>query len=283
MTVPIGFVVLSHSQPELLRRLLSTLDRAYRNPPIVVHHDFSQCSLPDDSVGWSADLQYVRPHIQTEWARFSIPEAFLAALSMLYSTRAPDWFVLLSASDYPARAGSSVIRELTTKNADLYMDYQFVDRAPPVPEPEPAGQIYLGVGKEKWRQIVNERYIMTPNPFSEDLRCCAGDFWLTGNARVAGKLNDAQARYPDLFKYYSTFFCPDESLCHTILGNDPGLRIAKNNKRYTVWPDMGPHPKTLQESDFDAIIRSGCHFARKCLPPVSAALLDKLDTVAVWE
>lgn len=283
MGAQIGFVVLSHSQPELLRRLLPTLDRTYRNPPIVVHHDFSQCSLPDDAAGWSRDLQFVRPHIKTEWARFSIPEAFLAALATLYSTRAPDWFVLLSAADYPTRAGSAVIRELTTGDADLYMDYQFVDRAPLVPEPEPAWQIYFGVGKEKWRQIANERYIMTPNPFSESLRCCAGDFWLTGNARVAGKLIDAPARFPELFQYYSTFFCPDESLCHTILGNDPGLRIAKNNKRFAVWPYMGEHPKTLEVSDFDAIIRSGCHFARKCLPPVSAALLDRLDRVAIWE
>ena len=46
---------------------------------------------------------------------------------------------------------------------------------------------------------------------------------------------------------------------------------------------MAPHPKPLQESDFDAIILSDCHFARKCLPPVSDALLDKLDRVAVWE
>jgi hypothetical protein len=283
MGARIGFVVLSHSQPELLRRLLSALDRAYRNPPIVVHHDFSQCSLPDGAAGWSTDLQYVRPHIQTRWAHVSIPEAFLAALATLYSTRAPEWFIVLSASDYPARAGSSVIRELTTGDADLYMDCQFVDRAPLVPEPPPSGANYLGVDKETWRRIANERYIMTPNPFSDRLRCCAGDCWFTGNARVARKLIDAPAQFPDLFKYYATSFCPDESLFHTILGNASDLRIIKNNKRYAVWPDQGAHPNTLQLTDFDAIIRSGCHFARKCLPPASVALLDKLDGVAVWE
>ncbi len=287
MGAAIGFVILSHSEPRLLRRLVATLDRTYRNPPIVVHHDFSQCALPDDAARWSADLQFVRPHIETRWANISIVDGFLAALTTLYLTRAPEWFVLLSASDYPVRPGSAVISELTTGKADLYMDYQFVDRAPLVPEPEGSepergGQIYLGVGREKWRQIVNERYIMTPNPFSEQLRCCAGDFWLTGNARVAKTLIHAPANHPGLFKYYSTSFCPDESLCHTILANDLDLRIVKNNKRFTVWPDMGAHPNTLHLADFEAIVRSGCHFARKCLPPVSAALLDKLDGVAVW-
>lgn len=283
MGAQIGFVVLSHSQPALLKRLLPALDRAYRNPPIVVHHDFSQCPLPDDAFGWSSDLQFVKPHIETRWAHISIPESFLAALATLYSTRAPDWFVLLSASDYPVRPGSSVIRELSDGNADLYMDYQFVDCPPDVPEPAPAGPNYLGLSKESWRQVANERYIMIPNPFSDRLRCCAGDFWLTGNARVARKLIGAPARYPDLFKYYSTSFCPDESLCHTILGNDLDLRIVKDNKRFAIWPELGAHPNTLQISDFDAIIRSGCHFARKCLPPESAALLDRLDSIAVWD
>lgn len=201
MIARIGFVILSHSEPRLLRRLLMALDRTYRNPPVVVHHDFSQCLLPDEAAGWSSDLQFVRPHVKTSWAHISIVEGFLAAVAKLYETRAPDWFVLLSASDYPVRAGSAVVHELITSNADLYMDYQFLDRAPLVPEPPPSGNNYLGVDKETWRRIANERYIMTPNPFSDSMRCCGGDFWFTGNAKVAAKLLDAPARFPELFKY----------------------------------------------------------------------------------
>lgn len=283
MKTPIGFVILSHADPASLKRLLPALDRAYRCPPIVLHHDFSQCSLPDEVGGWAADLQIVRPHIKTSWASISIVHAFLAALSTLYRTRAPDWFILLSSSDYPVRAGAEAVNELTTGEADLYMDYQFLDRAPLVPEPPPTGRNYLGVDKAAWRQIANERYIMTPNPFSDSFRCAGGDFWLTGNAKVAAKLIDAPSRFPKLFEYYSTAFCPDESLCHTILANAPELRITKNNKRYTVWPNEGAHPNTLTLADFGDIVGSGCHFARKMSPVTSAALLDRLDHVAVWE
>src|SRR5262249_44548618 len=115
---------------------------------------------------------------------------------------------------------------------------------PEVPEPPPAGANYLGLDKETWRQIANERYI-NPDmdlPFSDRLRCCGGDFWLTRNARAPRPLIHAPRGDPELFNYYSTAFCPDESLCHTILGNDPDLRISKDNRRFTVWPDVALTP-----------------------------------------
>jgi len=283
--MPIGFVVLSHSEPASLRRLLRVLDRAYRRPAIVVHHDFSQCELPSEAPHWAADLQFVQPHIQTRWAHISIVEAFLAALKVLYLTRAPDWFVLLSASDYPVCTGSAVIKELNSGAADLYMDFQFLDRAPEAPEPPPIGPNYLGVDKESWRQIANERYI-NPNmalPFSDQLRCCGGDFWLTGNQRVASRLIDAPERYPALFKYYSTAFCPDESFCHTILGNDPDLRISKDNRRFTIWPDRGAHPRMLELADLPLILASSSHFARKFSSEADTPLLVALDSIAVWK
>lgn len=46
---------------------------------------------------------------------------------------------------------------------------------------------------------------------------------------------------------------------------------------------MGAHPNTLELADLAAIVGSGCHFARKMSPVTSAALLDALDEVAVWE
>ena len=41
----IGFVILSHNNPQQLRRLVLCLQQAYDNPPIAIHHDFGQSSL----------------------------------------------------------------------------------------------------------------------------------------------------------------------------------------------------------------------------------------------
>ena len=40
---PIGFVVLTHSNPPQITRLIRCLNALYSSPPIVLHHDFSQC------------------------------------------------------------------------------------------------------------------------------------------------------------------------------------------------------------------------------------------------
>ncbi len=45
MFLKIGFAILSHTEPEQLLRLVRTLNSMFGDPPIVCHHDFSQCSL----------------------------------------------------------------------------------------------------------------------------------------------------------------------------------------------------------------------------------------------
>ena len=45
MGATIGFVIVSYDKPAQLLRLVRRLMKLYNNPPIVCHHDFSQCSL----------------------------------------------------------------------------------------------------------------------------------------------------------------------------------------------------------------------------------------------
>jgi hypothetical protein len=307
MSTSICFVVISHSEPELLKRLLSALDRTYRDPPIVVHHDFSQCPLPDDALKWAAKLQFVRPHVRTSWAHISIVTAFLAGLDQLYRNHAPDWFVLLSGSDYPARPGSTVVNELVAGDFDLYMDYQLVERSPREIQSDADEISYLGTDSLSWRSMAYDRYVarsyrypsltkrLRPthrrlilrnemllglfNPFSSKLRCHAGDHWFTGNAAVAQKLIRSQRDFPKLFQYYATRFCPEESVYHTILANSPDLRIKKDNKRFTDWSLRNNHPKTLTRLHLNEIIRGGSHFARKVTITESRSLLDALDKI----
>ena len=90
----IGFVLITHTAPNQIVRLIRALTLLYSNPPIVVHHDFGQCpaelSLP-------SNVRVVQPHIPTQWCNYSVVRATLAGLALLYANHEkPDWFVLLS-------------------------------------------------------------------------------------------------------------------------------------------------------------------------------------------
>lgn len=120
----IGFVILSHNNPQQLKRLVLCLQRIYGDPPIAVHHDFGQSSLsPRDFLG---DVRFVMPHLKTRWGKFSLVMAALRALDILYEHAEPDWFFLLSAADYPTMPADKVAAELAAGGMDALLDYREV-------------------------------------------------------------------------------------------------------------------------------------------------------------
>lgn len=122
MSKQIGFVILSHNNPRQLLRLVRCLQRIYDNPPIAIHHDRSQSPLHQDE--FPSDIKFVTPHVKTRWGQFSVVIAALRALELLYQNAPPDWFVLLSAADYPTMAAAKVVTELTSSGVDTLLDYR---------------------------------------------------------------------------------------------------------------------------------------------------------------
>jgi len=126
MSKQIGFVILSHDNPQQLRRLVRCLQRIYDNPPIAIHHDIGQSPLRQDD--FPSDVQFVSPHVKTRWGKFSLVVAALRALELLYRNATPDWFVLLSAADYPTMPAQKVLEDLGTSGVDALLDYREVPK-----------------------------------------------------------------------------------------------------------------------------------------------------------
>jgi len=80
-----------------------------------------------------------------------------------------------------------------------------------------------------------------------------------------------------LFTHFSRRFIPDESLPHTILCNQPDLKIVNDNLRYIDWSLSGHHPKTLGVEDIPRILASGAHFARKFDLAKDPEVFDAID------
>jgi hypothetical protein len=123
MSLKIGFVLLTHNKPQQAVRLVKRLNDMFGAPPIAWHHDFTQCALPFDSITKNASL--VRPHIKTSWGQFSLPEAMLSALKLLFETKAPpDWFILLSGADYPIKSAERIALDLSRSPYDVHMNHE---------------------------------------------------------------------------------------------------------------------------------------------------------------
>lgn len=310
----ISFAILSHCQPEQLLRLVKTLEVMFDGPPIVCHHDFSQCSLEERS--FPSIVRFVRPHIITKWGDITLSLAALKAFTLLREYHQPDWYFLLSGTDYPVRPASQILSELSSANCDAFLDNrEILYRALPPGQTAEDG----GFGRPSWIPLAYDRYCTSRRPakrllkrflssgslslkefvpvrsqkidlmtrwfqFNRPSRFYGGDFWFHGNRKVINHLLDSHSM-KGLLRYYRTRMSPVESIFHTALCNHANLQICKDHKRYEDWTRGGPHPKWLDISDVPKIIRSGAYFARKfrdvkVLELIESTLLHNVATKA---
>lgn len=312
MTPSIGFVILSHENPLQLRRLISRINELFGDPPIACHHDFSQCPLEQEK--FPSNVKFVLPHLKTGWAKWSLVEASLRALALLYKDSPPDWFVLLSGADYPIKSGGEVLHDLTSGGADAYLDYRPATRsAIPTQDHLPCNprlghyanpgnialtwrwyvgaQIWLPILRVKKQKFSTTRHLgvrpgrftmylpfTSPwSPFNAEFRCYYGSQWFTGNKRVADILLNPTKIHMQLRSHLRRRAVPDECYVQTVLRNEQELRICKDTKRFVEWRGGGAHPQILALEDLPRMLASGAHFARKFAP--DSPVLDDIDRI----
>jgi hypothetical protein len=299
MSTTIGFVIVTYANPKQLLRLVRRLQRVYDNPPIVCHHDFGQCELNIDE--FPKETRFVLPHEKTGWGKFVVVVAALRALELLYQKSSPDWFVLLSGSDYPTMPADQVVADLASCGGDALLDLREVPNTPPdmsYPPPENPTLQHFGsaenlalawrryVGFNAWVPIIRAgprigRHTMyfpfemkRWSPFDASFKCFYGDHWFSGNSKVAQTLLTPTGKHLQLRRHLGRRVVPEECYYHSVLGNAP-LSIIKATRRYSKWLGGGANPQFLALDDLPEIVSSGAHFARKF--HAGASVLDELD------
>jgi hypothetical protein len=279
---PIGFIITSYNKPHQLERLTGRLNVLFNHPPIVCHHNFDQCAL--DMERFAKNVSFVRPHIQTGWGSFTVIEAVVRALEQMYAApENPDWFVILSGTDYPIKSAAQILHDLRAGDYDAHVRHV---------------QIHADTLATDWQKRAFRRYcsirfrapfmkrafslripLLTKLflPFSKNFQCYAGDYWVTANRRVAQHLVKFHRSNPKVARHYSRVVIPEESYFLTILANAPEFKLNNNSWRYTDWSRRSPHPKTLGLADLPKLLASPDHFARKFDLDEDSAVLDQLD------
>lgn len=287
--VKIGFAIITHNEPEQLLRLVNTLTAMFDGPRIACHHSFDQCPLSE--ARFPSNVRFVRPPVATRWGSITIVNAALKSFALLREHDRPDWFVLLSGSDYPVKSAGEIIADLSATDYDAFLDHrELLYNALP-----PGQNAPNGFGRPDWVSLAYDRYctcrlwppplpglsrlasvhskfMLFRNPFmsrwlqfNRPPRIYGGAFWLQANRKAMDRLLDHPSA-PGMIRYFTPRWIPEESFFHSMLCNAPDLRISTDNKRYEDWTNGGHHPKWLEVSDVPSIVASGAHFARKFRP-----------------
>ena len=294
----IGFVLLTHSKPHQIQRLVTRLNTMFDMPPIVIHHDFGKCPLTDDLL--PPNVSFVRPHFNTGWAKFTVVAGTLQAIKQLFGLPdAPEWCVVLSGSCYPSKPPAQILDNLTAGGFDAHIYGRQVNLAAPdddwhqeryrrygvkrldIPIPTVSRKLRPKIRVPRLPDALGKPLL----PFSSTFHCYAGSQWFTLSRRAAAYVHEflqtplgaaLTNQYKDL-KFYGDERFPEESFFQTILCNAPSLKINLNNWVYVDWTERKAHPKALTLSDLPAIQSSPAQFARKIDIDTDSDLLDALD------
>lgn len=292
-----GFVILSFNMPMQVLRLTKTLSALYDSPPIICHHNFNQSHL--NTSLFSKNVKFINPHINTEWGHISTVKAGVLAVRNLYKFSNPDWFFVLSGSDYPLKSALKVSSDLINSNADVHIDLQIISKKYNRLNQYLTGSFSTGPGsfsRENWSADAYLRYslqkVVFPRggsriPLPEELNrlywrlrfgieLFGGDPWYIGS-RQAAKLLINSPNVDALLKCMEKVRIPEEIFYQSFFKSN-NIIINPSNFRYSNWPiSDAPSPKWLTIEDIPESLNSGAHFGRKF--PADSPALDLLDKI----
>ena len=298
----VAYLVTSYTLPAQVLRLVRTLRAGSPSAHIVLHHDDRRCSLDRRALD-AAGARALEPSWPVEWGDFSQVAAILRGFRWLLEHTDFEWMVLLSGQDYPVRPLAAIERDLADSACDGFIETRVI--APPTlrrrnVEEFASRYFYRYVALPDWRVLAPMSSIapkarplllsrQLPSgsrigwrcarpPFSATLRCHQGSDWFTLSRRCVAAVDSFARHHPEVVRHYRRTVIPTESFVHTVLANDPALRLSGDSRRYTSWePRPAARPRVLRRADLQSMLASGADFARKFDETVDAGVLDDID------
>ncbi len=296
----IAFLVLAHTDPEMLARLCRRLLPYGR---IVVHVDRKTSAEPFVRV-LPSEVALTNKRLRVSWGGFSMIRATLILMREAMA-RFPEAerFVLLSGLDYPmrplddlvalfeARPQHNFIRayDLLASRWDRkkILNMRIMDQILPIAPPGLLGKGVAFVNKIQRRidrEAMNWKWRKRDYPF--DLKPASGSQWWALTREAMDHVLRFVDENPTFVRYYERSFAPDEHFFHTILLSSPLAAhadpIEPFNEHLTAHVANLHHihdslAKTYRLEDWDEIAASDRFFVRKVTTAASKPLLDRLD------
>jgi len=289
-TGKVAFLILAHTDPTQLKRLLNSLD--YPGFDLYVHVDAK--SNPEEFGLSELSLQHSRLFVMDNrrsifWGDISILEATLDMYRRAYETDSYDRFVTLSGLCYPLLSNADIKKYLEEESREIIMggvnkklykvvyNYHMDNKSIPF-------RVY--------RRLIRLLRIPYQKPFLQlsDGRVFVVFFapqWHALSREFVAYLLKTLEEHPEIKEYFRVTFAPDELLIPTVLFNSPFGKNAisstvdgfshYNTYMVTHYLNYDPFIEVFDETRFDDMVASGRMFFRKARTGKSDKLMDMLD------
>jgi Core-2/I-Branching enzyme len=300
----ICYLIQSHINPEQIYRLIDIIQKSSPETEVIVSHNFSGCELDVTNLQKSGIKVLTGKGGRGD---FVVLQSYLDAIKWLIDNQINyDWLIYLSGQDYPIKPISNIENFLAETNYDGFIEYFHIFSAESHWSIKEATSRYLFRYKKinyltKLPNWINK--LFTPvkiinylQPFvrinlaynmlgvrassllSEDLVLYGGSLFTTLSRKCVEYLHQFCQSHPEVVEYYKGVCVPDESFLQTILVNSGLFNLCNDNKRYYDFSQTrNGRPATLTTNDYNAIMQSEAHFARKIDMCKDSKILDILD------
>ncbi|MEN3974681.1 beta-1,6-N-acetylglucosaminyltransferase [Emcibacter sp. SYSU 3D8] len=299
------YLIRAHRAPHQLARLVGALRG--EGVRFFIHIDRKVDEAPFRRALAAPDVRFVANRVVANWGGYSLVRATLAGLREIFadpSGAAPDRICLLSGQDYPL-ISSEGIAAYFRRHADTEFisyarmptpfwapiemrrieRYNFYDWIPLVWPANKSRRITRHM-TFRLRLFTKLVHVLLPKPaFPAGYIPYGGSAWWCLTGQTARRLLELTDANPALARFYERTIHAEEMYFQTLLvnsGADPA-RIRGEWRENTlgsylwfeIWKKSSP--RTLLETDLDALLASNRMFARKFDIDVDSRILDLLD------
>lgn len=268
----LAYLIVAHHQPGHLARLIRALDQEHCH--FFIHIDQKIPIAPFKAAVPRRDaIVFLEQRVPVAWGQLSVVRATLRLLqTAANSGHTFNYYTLLSGSDYPVKARAAISARFQVSDRQFIRIDRKLTREPR--------------NKHSWfiERLPDGRYYGDLTPYHGSM------YWsLTADCvHYILKFLHANPGYLDIHQYV---FAPDEVFFHTLLKHSPFAAAISHDFEQGTCTDMLHHGNhyidwegrrhreqlTLDERDFEDLLRSDALFARKFDEVKSRKLLDMLD------
>lgn len=242
----IAYLILAHRNPVLIKKAMDVL--ACDGASFFIHIDAKVPLAAFDSLR-GENVTFCEPRLPVYWGEISLTDAIFTLMRQaLASPQRPDYFVLMSGSDFPLRSGQYIQRFLKEHRGREFVTLEKLP-APGMPMDRITTRRFPStrpVLRFAFRALAKFGLATRDHrPAFRDLEPYSGHTWWTLSRRACQYVLDYVQSHPELSKFFEDTHASDESFIQTILANAPFKSEIRRHLVYEEWRPPSPHPEMI--------------------------------------